>query len=410
MCSWRPPVRSLTKPWESTETAGSQWDWTWLLGVAAVVLTAALQRSPVAGLGMLLPELQLGPVLAGALTAAPAVCIACAALVVPALHARHTTVALLFCATGLQAVGLAVRAAGSVPALVVGSVLAYSGIAVAGITLPAHLYQRFGRHAPRLTALVAATISGGVAATTATGHWANPLLVPIPVALLAWVLWLTTTREHHPAAAEGPPVGDAVPGRARLLAMARAPRARALTVFFGLQSALPVAMLSWEPVVFRRAGLSVDQAGMLVAITMTVSIVTALTLGAETNRARSQAGGIAVMTCAGIVGLAGLLLAPAVVPWLWAGLIGVGVSVLSVALHLPNLRTNTPVDGIALGSLVQGGGYLIAAAGPLAFAVAGPTAGIVMLLGAGFIQLALAGTVGRPHLIEPRTTEHAEAS
>ncbi|MEV4734656.1 hypothetical protein [Saccharopolyspora sp. NPDC049426] len=344
------------------------------------------------------------------LTAAPPLCIAAAALALPAFHTRLSIGRLLAISAGMQAVGLALRALGSTTTLLVGSALAYLGMAVAGIALPVHIHTYYPRHAARIIAAVAATISAGVATANATtppllhaahGHPAIPLLLPFPAALIAWALW-TVCRP-----AESPTRTPVARGTWRW--MLRNPRTWALIVFFALQSGLAIAMLSWEAALFRAAGIPAGQAGLLVAGTMAVSIATALTLGTRTNRATSQAPGLVTMTSAGIAGVAGFLLAPTTAPWGWAALLGVGVAVLSVALALPSLRTTSPQDGIVLGSIVQGAGYLLAAAGPLAVSLTTPTTGLILLIAGGLAQLALVGIVGRPHHIEHPAHRHRPA-
>lgn len=377
--------------------------WRGAAGLVAIGLLAWLQRAPVAGLGIALPDLHLGGGLNAVLTAAPALCIAVAALILPVLHARVSTVRILAISAGMQVLGLALRAlCGTTTMLLIGSMLAYLGVAAAGIALPVYIHAHYPRHAPRITAAVAALISVGVATTTATtpsllhtahGYPDIALLLPLPVAVVAWTLW----ARQKPSSAPVPVT------RGAWRWMLRNPRTWILVGFFGLQSGLAVGLLSWEAVLFRRAGLPGGAAGLLVAVTMFISIGTALTLGARTNRARSQTPGLAVMTCAGIAGLVGLLLAPTSAPWLWAGLLGAGVSVLSVALALPNLRTNNSQDGMVLSSIVQGAGYLVAAAGPLALSLTTTATGITLLIAAGLAQLVLTVLVGRPqHITRPR--------
>lgn len=378
--------------------------WRGAAGLVAIGLLACLQRAPVAGLGIVLPELHLGGGLNAVLTAAPALCIAVAALVLPALHTRVSTVRILAISAGMQVLGLALRAlCGSTTMLLIGSMLAYLGVAAGGIALPVHIHAHYPRNAPRITATVAALISVGVATTTATTpsllHTAHgypaiaiALLLPLPVAFVAWILW----ARQKPSSSTAPVT------RGAWRWMVRNPRTWALVVYFGLQSGLAIGLLSWEAVLFRRAGIPGEGAGLLVAVTMSISIGTALTLGARTNRARSQTPGLAAMTGAGIAGLLGLLLAPTSAPWLWAGFLGVGVSVLSVALALPNLRTNTSHDGMVLSSIVQGFGYLVAAAGPLALSLTTTATGITLLIAAGLAQLVLTVLVGRPqHITRP---------
>ncbi|RAC13232.1 MFS transporter, partial [Burkholderia multivorans] len=54
-------------------------------------------------------------------------------------------------------------------------------------------------------------------------------------------------------------------------------------------------------------------------------------------------------------------------PVLWTVLLGIGISTFPLALTLITLRSRGPEASAALSGFVQGGGYLLAATGPLLF-------------------------------------------
>ena len=78
---------------------------------------------------------------------------------------------------------------------------------------------------------------------------------------------------------------------------------------------------------------------------------------------------IVVLVCAGFYAsaFAGLLIAPMAAPALWVALLGLGPSTFPLSLTMINLRTRTPEGSAALSGFMQGVGYSLSCAGPLAF-------------------------------------------
>jgi CP family cyanate transporter-like MFS transporter len=99
--------------------------------------------------------------------------------------------------------------------------------------------------------------------------------------------------------------------------------------------------------------------------------------------------------------LAGLLVAPTTLPYLWVVAIGAGTgATFPLVLTLVVLRTRTAEDTARLSALAQGGGYLIAALGPLVVGVLHDVTdswrpGVGFLLALLVPQLATALAAGR---------------
>src|SRR4029079_8355183 len=98
----------------------------------------------------------------------------------------------------------------------------------------------------------------------------------------------------------------------------------------------------------------------------------------------------------GIGGMAGLLIAPAASPLLWSVLVGLGMSVFSLALTVIALRARTPEDTARLSGMVQGLGYLMAGVGPLLFGLlhdvtGGWTVPWIMVLVVYVVQMVMGG-------------------
>jgi CP family cyanate transporter-like MFS transporter len=87
----------------------------------------------------------------------------------------------------------------------------------------------------------------------------------------------------------------------------------------------------------------------------------------------------------GFTGMVGLLVAPAAAPLLWSVLVGLGMSVFSLALTVIALGARTGEDTAQLSGMAQGFGYLLAALGPFLFGLlreltGGWTVPFIMLL------------------------------
>ena len=81
---------------------------------------------------------------------------------------------------------------------------------------------------------------------------------------------------------------------------------------------------------------------------------------------------------------------------LWTVLLGIGISTFPLALTLITLRSRGPGASAALSGFVQGGGYLLAATGPLLFGLlvdSGPGLGAAFALVLASVVVKLAVTV-----------------
>ena len=102
----------------------------------------------------------------------------------------------------------------------------------------------------------------------------------------------------------------------------------------------------------------------------------------------------------GFAGVVGMLIAPEFSPLLWSVLIGIGMSVFSLALTVIALRSRTPEDTVQLSAMAQGFGYLLAGIGPFLFgtlhdATGGWTVPFIMVLGVYVVQILLGVLSGR---------------
>src|SRR5215207_1245021 len=215
---------------------------------------------------------------------------------------------------------------------------------------------------------------------TGIGVWA----VTAALAVGPWLVARVPDAELTQRRAE--PRGARIDSPRARPSMFRSPTAWAMAVFFGTQSLGAYVVMGWMPELFRDAGVSATQAGLLLGLT---------------------AAGLTFITGGGYLGLA---LAPATTPWLWATLIGIGNGAFPLALTMIGLRTRTAAYTASLSGFTQSVGYLLAAAGPLAFGALHDATGgwtvPIALTAVLLVPQCLAGLVaGRNRKVEDELSE-----
>ena len=399
-----------------------------------LLLTALNLRGAVSSVGPVLRAMQtdlgMSDSVAGILTTLPALSFGLTGLLTARLGRRLGTKRALIVALVLIAAGLVVRAlAPGVGLVMVTSLLALIGIAVANVLVPVAVKSWFPDDVGRMTGWYSTALTFGVAIPAATtvpiaeafGGWRIGLGVWAVPALLALVPWMAIARARRPwpagvavppasapesdSGAAEPPVraGDAVPP----VAVHRQLRAWALTLFFGLQALEAYTTIGWLPTILQDAGVEPGHAGVMLAVTMGLGAPISLILPRLAARSPDQRPWVIGLTAMSVVAYLGLIVAPGALPWVWSVLLGVGLGAFPLALVLIGLRAATSAGTVALSSLVQGVGYLVAATGPVTVGVLHERTGgwelpLLVLLGllvpkfvAGWIAAA-PGTVDEP--------------
>lgn len=383
----------------------------WLL-ICLIVAVGCNLRPAVASLAPVLDdvrrELGIGGAVAGLLTALPVVCFAAFGAIAPAIARRADARLIVGTALVVVAGGLATRAAaGNTGIFFVASVLALGGMALGNVLVPALIRTRFADRIGPVTGMFSMALSLGSAVAAAgtvpfahaVGHgWRVGLgawaVVAFAVALPWLVFWPSGAR-----------LGPTRTTSAPRLRMRASLTAWAIAVFFGTQALSAYVIMGWLPQIYRDAGLSASQAGLLLALSTGLSVPIALVLPAVAAHRPHQgplAVGLTALTAAGYVGLA---VAPANLPWLWAALIGVGQACFPLAITMISMRARVAENTAALSGFAQGVGYLIAAVGPTAAgalyqATHGWTVPLAVL-GGFLVPEAVAGFVaGRPRHVE----------
>jgi MFS transporter, CP family, cyanate transporter len=342
---------------------------------AALLLTAFNLRPGVPSVGALLRDLQAGTGMsttaAGVLTTLPTICFGVFALLGGVLGRRLGTARALAVGMALTALGLGLRAAVDTPGAVIAwTVPALAGMGVGNVLLPVAVKAWFPERIGRATGAYSLSIVLGTAIAAAVsvpvaealgswrfglGVWALPPLLALPP-----LVWLARGRDSTHAEED-------VPDPAAAATLTRNPRVWAFAGFFGLQSISAYVMFGWLPTIYQDAGIPADTAGLLLSLVIALGAPLALVLpivAARRDDQRAMAIGLTAL-----IGLAyaGLIVAPAGAPWVWAALLGVGFGVFPFALLLIGLRASTARGVVQLSALTQGAGYLLAAGGPLGF-------------------------------------------
>jgi MFS transporter, CP family, cyanate transporter len=344
-----------------------------LLGPAiALVLVALCLRGPFSAVGPVIGELgreyDMRTAALAAVTSLPLVCFGLVSPFAPALAARIGGHRALLAGTAAIAVGILLRLAGSV-GLVTGTVLLTAGIAVVNVLLPAVARAEYEK---RSAVVVGATIAAVSLSASLGAGLAQPLagltgsaaaglalwIVPVLVAAVALAL-LARVRNHDPA--------ESAADRPVRIGILRDPVALAVTVFFGLQSLSFYVMITWLPDILEaRAGVSPVAAGSLLAAAAALGAPCSLAVPPLAARSSGQLAWVAGVSVPLLVGVVGLLAAPAATPVLWALIYGLGTgAAFPLALTLVLLRTRDPAQTGRLSATAQSAGYLLAAIGPL---------------------------------------------
>ncbi|MCQ2001348.1 MFS transporter [Arthrobacter zhaoxinii] len=345
----------------------------WLVG-SAVVLVALNLRPGASSVGPVLAELQAGLGLdataAGVLTALPGLAFAAVGALAVALSRKTGINGSIALALAAAAAGLLVRSfVDSAALFLVLTVLAFAGMAVGNILVPAFIKRHGGRHLPVLNSVYGTTLAlgatlpllfGGLLAGTGPEGWRLSLGLWGAVALAAFIFWavLALRTGRDPVAAAG--------GTRTRTRMRSSRTAVALSLFFGVQSMHAYVQFGWAAQIYRDAGLEQATAGVMAAIIAGLGIPGGLimpVLVARSPRLRTYIVGLGTCMAAGY---SGLLLAADTLPWLWAVFLGVGGFAFPTALALITARSREPRVTAQLSGFIQPVGYLLAAMGPFA--------------------------------------------
>lgn len=138
-----------------------------------------------------------------------------------------------------------------------------------------------------------------------------------------------------------------------------------VTAYMGLQSTTFYVMATWLPTIETSHGASAEQAGLRLFLFQLVGIASGLAIPRMMRRTDNQVAAAVTASVPMVVGVAGLLVAPALsVVWIVVAGLGSGAG-LVVALSLISFRGRSQQETTQLSGMAQSLGYLLAAAGPV---------------------------------------------
>ncbi|MGV9797170.1 CynX/NimT family MFS transporter [Mycobacterium sp. NPDC003449] len=340
--------------------------------VVAVALVALNLRPAITSVGPLLGDMRdsLGAsaVWAGALTTLPGLCFAAAGLTAPWLSRKIGLGRAISVAMVTLGIGLLLRVLDGPYVVIGGTLVATAGIALANVLIPVVIKGSFPAQIGLMAGIYTAALQGGGALGSALTPLAEPILGGWRAALGSWavlaalalVFWLAAARGINNVRTTDPSTGG---GRSLM----RSPLAWTITLFFGCQSFLAYIVMGWLPEVFIDTGVSKSDAGLLVGLVSVLAVPISLVVAPLAARQSAQSGWIIGLGVLGFAGMIGLLVAPGASPLLWSVLVGLGMSVFSLALTVIALRARNAEDTARLSGMVQGFGYLLAGIGPFVF-------------------------------------------
>ncbi|GGV70666.1 MFS transporter [Streptomyces massasporeus] len=443
-----PTVRSSAAHDAGKADGASTRAWTLRLLVLGIVLSALNLRPAITSLGALLEEVRDGlgmsGSVAGLLTSVPPLCFAVFGVMAPRLARRFGAGAVVCAGMVAIATGLLIRPyAGGTAGFLAGSALALMGIAVSNVLMPVIVKHWFPDRVGSMTGLYSMALALGTALAAAVtvpltdtlgGSWQTGLALWAGLAVAAVLPWLPFVRgrvtppgsEKAPEATTG---GDVSVGdtsardrdeAARTQASARAEHARvqaprlrmarsrtawALAVFFGLQATAAYITMGWMAQIFRDAGVPAGTAGLLLAVTMVMGVPLAFVIPRLATRLPHQGPIVLALGVCGLVGYAGLYLAPAAGAWAWAVLLGVANCAFPLALTMVGMRARTGPGVAQLSAFAQSTGYLISIPGPLLVGVLYQHSGgwglpIALMSALMIPQMAVGFLAGRDRTVE----------
>lgn len=301
------------------------------------------------------------------LTTLPVLCLGLFAPLAPWLARRLGLERSLALGLIFLSAGLALRGIVSAPTLYLGTLLAGAAIGIVGTLLPALVKRDLTANADLMTGVytMALCLGGALGAglSIPLAHWFNSWSLSLmswsSFALLALCAWWWVMPQ---------PVAEQQSQTQQSLtrALLSHPLAWQVMLLMGSQSSLAYIVFGWLPTLLVQQGYTESAAGWLMSASILIQLISAISAPWLARLARDQRPALIFALSLVGAGLLILLLGPTALRWLGATLLGLGQGgSFSLALTLIVLRSGDSKIAGELSALVQGGGYTLAAIGPL---------------------------------------------
>jgi len=348
-----------------------------------IFLVALSLRGPVTGLPPLLDrissDLNLSSSQSGLLTSLPLLAFAFFAPVASWLTRHFGIERILASGVGLIAIGMVIRAFGSISTLYVGAVFIGAGIAIGNVLLPSLLKREFPHYIVQLTAIYVLMMSVGgflmsslavplslyaersafqlpMSGVTMSG-WSFALACQSVLILLPLVVWFSCKITQHQASqTNNADISTSV---------WRSITAWQVAGFLAFNSLINYVVVAWVPSILISHGYTDSTAGLYQGYLQLAGALPSLILAPFINRLGSHRRLCLLATGLTSLSLAGFLFIPS---WsgVWSVSFGFGVSMgFILGLSFVSLRTHSPKQAAALSGMAQLIGYTLAAIGPV---------------------------------------------
>ena len=339
--------------------------------ILLMILVGLNLRPALSSLAPLLPRIEsegeLSVLTLSLLTTLPVLCLGLFSPFSPWLARRLGLERSLALGLIILSFGLALRGLSSASTLFLGTLLIGAAIGVLGTLLPALVKRELGDSADLMTGVytMALCLGGALGAGLSIpladilGSWSFSLMSWSGLALTALFAWWWVMPQPAPDPQFKGSAGHAA-------ALLRNPLAWQVMLFMGSQSSLAYIVFGWLPTLLVRQGYSEGEAGWLMAASIMVQLISAISAPWLARLSQDQRPAILLLLALTGSGLLMLLLGSSALRWPGAILLGLGQGgSFSLALTLIVLRSGNAKIAAELSALVQGGGYTLAALGPL---------------------------------------------
>ncbi|HEY1722805.1 MAG TPA: MFS transporter [Magnetospirillaceae bacterium] len=383
---------------DSTATAAPSRVRSTALLAASFMLLGCNLRPAFSSLGPVLPEIMrdtgIGTLGASILSTAPVLCLGIFGPLAPRIARRWGMERTVLIFLLVLAIGTGMRGlSGTIP-LFVGSILGGIGIGIINVLVPGLIKRDFPKHISLMLGVHAMMLcAGGALGAGAAvplehgfnGSWAASLGFWGLPALASFLLWLPLVPKRS---------AEARRVVARVRGLWRDKLAWQVTLFMAFQSAVFYAGLGWLPPILRERGLSPEDAGLVVSISIVIQLGSSFVAPPLAALGRDQRWSVVISEVLLGVGVLGCLFAP--ISWIWVNAVTLGLgqgAVFALALSMIVLRSRDSHIAAELSSMVQGVGYTVASSASLVTGLIYGSAGGLVAVGVLFAILVVAGTV-----------------
>ncbi|OBW99860.1 MFS transporter [Gallibacterium genomosp. 1] len=259
----------------------------------------------------------------------------------------------------------------SLSLLFTGTVLIGISIAVLNVLLPSTIMANQPNRLGKLTSLYSlsmtfATIIGSSLAMpiTTAYSWQTMILLLSAILLIALLVWLPNIKHNHYLEMHNKNQNNPTLWRNKYV--------WCFVIFGGLQSLYFYTTLAWLPTMGQQAGLSANTTGYLLGVFMLVTIPLMLFLPTAFIRWSSQKRQIVIILFM-LIALLGVMMMllnyQSITYWLFVNIFTglAGGALFPYLLTMLSVKTTSPTNTARLSGVVQSGGYLLAACGPVLF-------------------------------------------